>query len=237
MSIAALDAGLEGWMSRGDRRLRKGRLAVAVTVMYLLFSATYLSINAFSVGRAAHTLYLPGEERLPFLPIFEYLYLFSYFVGVLLVIGVRDYNRFRRVYRATGITLFVAYTTYLFYPVYLERPHLEVTSLHTWLLSLHYLDKPYNHFPSLHVALSWLAVFAAQVSRRTTAGLSLLAIGISVSTIFVKQHYIVDVIYGFALAWTAWRLTREPRSTLALDAAVLCRRSPVKSSDNARPSA
>ena len=80
--------------------------------------------------------------------------------------------------------------------------------MHTWLLSLEYLDKPYNHFPSLHVALSWLAVHASAVSRRSRVGLGVLAVGISVSTVFVKQHYIVDVLFGFALAWVAWRLRR-----------------------------
>ena len=70
------------------------------------------------------------------------------------------------------------------------------------------MDKPYNHFPSLHVAFSWLAVHASQVSRRTRVGLAVLAVGISVSTLFVKQHYIADVLYGFGLAWTAWWLAR-----------------------------
>ena len=93
--------------------------------------------------------------------------------------------------------------------MYFERPYLEVSSFHTWLLSLEYMDKPYNHFPSLHVAFSWLAVHASQVSGRSRVGLALLAVGISVATLFVKQHYIADVLYGFALAWIAWRWARR----------------------------
>lgn len=124
--------------------------------VYVLFAAIYLSINAFSVGRAAHTLFLPGEERIPFLPIFEYLYVLTYFVPVVIVVTVRDYPAFRRLMAAFALTLLAACATYLLFPVYFERPHLEVSSLHTWLLSLSYLDKPYNHFPSLHVALAGL---------------------------------------------------------------------------------
>lgn len=195
-------------MSDAEGRLIKSRFAVVIAVCYVLFTATYVSINVYSVGRDAHTLFLPGEERLPFLPIFEYLYVLTYFIAVLIVATVRDYATFRRLLLATGVTLLIAYTTYLEFPVYFERPHLEVTSLHTWLLSLEYMDKPYNHFPSLHVALSWLAVFASQVSSRSKVVFWLLAIGISISTLFVKQHYIADVLYGFALAWIAWRLTR-----------------------------
>ena len=209
MSLRALEARLERWMSDGEGRLIKSRFAVVLAVCYVLFTVTYVSINVFSVGRDAHTLFLPGEERLPFLPIFEYLYVLTYFIAVLLIITVRDYGSCRRLVHASGLTMLIAYTTYLVYPVYFERPHLEVTSLHTWLLSLEYMDKPYNHFPSLHVALSWLAVFGSQVSGRSRVVLSVLAVGISVSTLFVKQHYIADVVYGFAVAWVAWRASKS----------------------------
>jgi membrane-associated phospholipid phosphatase len=214
MSVASREARLERWMSDADGQLRKGRFAIVLAACYALFSATYLPINAFSVGRDAWTLFLPGEERLPFLPIFEYLYVLTYFIAALLIVTVRDYATFRRLARANGLALLAAYTTYLLFPVYFERPHLEVTSFHTWLLSLEYLDKPYNHFPSLHVTLSWLAVLGSQVSRRARISLYVLAAGISVSTLFVKQHYIVDVVYGFALAWIAWRLTRPRRNSM-----------------------
>jgi membrane-associated phospholipid phosphatase len=201
----------EQWLCDAEGRPRKSRLGASLAVFYVFFSATYLPINAFSVGKKAHILFLPGEERIPFLPIFEYLYVLTYFMPFLLVFTVRDYARFRHMSRAYLATLIVAYATYLAYPVWFERPHLVVNSLHTWLLSVEYLDKSYNHFPSLHVALSWLAVHASQVSGRTRVGLAAVAMGISVSTLFVKQHYIVDVLYGGALAWWAWRLTAPRR--------------------------
>ena len=207
MSIEVLDARLERWMSDAGGRLRKPRFAIVLAVCYALFTATYVAINAWSVGRDAHTLFLPGEERLPFLPIFEYLYVLTYLIGGLVIATVRDYATLRRLLHATGLTLLIAYTTYLLFPVYFERPPLEVTSLHTWLLSLEYMDKPYNHFPSLHVALSWLAVFASQVSGRSRIGLYVLATAISISTLFVKQHYIADVLYGFALAGASWKIS------------------------------
>jgi membrane-associated phospholipid phosphatase len=201
--LSSLDAALERWSSDGEGRLRKPRVAVVFAAFYVLFGATYLPINHFSVGRDASTLFLQGEGRLPFLPIFEYLYVLTYFIPALLIFTIRDYASLRRLLRAAALTLLVAYVTYLAFPVYFQRPPLEVSSLHTWLLSIEYLDKPYNHFPSLHVALTWLAVFASQVSSRSRIGLVVLAAGISVSTLFVKQHYIADVLAGFALAWFA----------------------------------
>jgi membrane-associated phospholipid phosphatase len=206
---ASLELRFRQWLCDAEGHLRKRRVAVILAGAYVLFAATYLPINAFSVGRAAHTLFLPGEERLPFLPLFEYLYVLTYFVPGLLIVTVRDYAVLLRLARAYALTLLSAYTTYLLFPVYFERPHLVVSSFATWLLSLEYLDKPYNHFPSLHAALSWLAFHASQLSRKSRFGLGILVTGISVSTVFVKQHYIVDVLYGFALAWVAWRLARS----------------------------
>ncbi len=208
--MAALDARLQRWLSDDEGSLRTGRFALVLTAIYVSFSATYISINLFSVGRRAYRLYLPGEARLPFLPIFEYLYVLTFLVPVLLIVTVRTYARFCRLMRALAIALSVAYSTFLLVPVYFERPPLTVTSLHTWLLSLQYLDKAYNDLPSLHVTLSWLAVHASQVSRGYRIALVLVATGISISTLFVKQHYVVDVVFGYALAWGAWTLASVP---------------------------
>ena len=62
--MASLDAGLGHWLADYEGRLRRDRFAVILAGSYVLFSATYLPINHFSVGRAAHTLFLPGEEWL-----------------------------------------------------------------------------------------------------------------------------------------------------------------------------
>jgi membrane-associated phospholipid phosphatase len=194
--------------------LRGGRFALVLTAAYVMFTITYVSINVFSVGRAASTLFLPGEERVPFLPVFGYFYVLSYFVGPLVFFSVRDYATLSRVLRATALALAVAYASYLVLPVYMERPRLEVTSPATWLLSLVYRDEPYNDFPSLHVTLAWLAVLASQVSRRWRIVLVIAAMGICISTIFVKQHYVVDVLYGSALAWAAWRVVTHSRPSV-----------------------
>src|SRR5688572_31434415 len=107
--MASPDASFEHWLSDGEGRLRKSRFAVTLAGWYAAFAVTYLPINEFSVGRAAHTLFLPGEDRLPFLPIFEYLYALTYFVPALLIVTVRDYAAFRRLAHAYGLTLLIAY--------------------------------------------------------------------------------------------------------------------------------
>ena len=75
----------------------------------------------------------------------------------------------------------------------------------TWLLAIEYLDPSYNHFPSLHVALGCLVFFALRDRLgRLRAPLATLLAGMCLSTLFVKQHYLLDVLYGSGLAWAAW---------------------------------
>lgn len=127
MSLSAFETRFQKLLCGCGSRLLRGRQALAILVAYLIFAATYLPINEFSVGRRAHIIYLPGEERLPYLPLFEYLYVLTYFLPLLFLRTIHDYPVFRRLYGAFFIVLLVAYTTYLLFPVYLERPHRRST--------------------------------------------------------------------------------------------------------------
>lgn len=197
-------AAVERWLDDGDGGPRRRRTARLAAGAYGLFVATWIPINAFSVGREAATLYLPGEEALPFIPEFEYLYALGYLLPVIAVFAVPTARGVVRLAAAFLVTLAVAYGTYLVYPVYLERPELVVDSLSTFLLSLEYRDPSYNHFPSLHVALVWLGWLAARRGLRWPGLYVSAAIGMTVATMFVKQHYFVDLVYGGALAALAW---------------------------------
>ena len=140
------------------------RLSVALGVLagYVVFAATYVPLNRWSVGRHAHVLYLPGEDQLPFLPAFEYLYGLTYALPWLLLLGVRELRECVRCTAAFLLILAVAYGTYAAFPVYLERPAFVPRTLAERLLALEYLDPSYNHFPSLHVALTWLVYLACR---------------------------------------------------------------------------
>jgi len=178
----------------------------AVALAYVVFCVTYLPINAFTEGRVTHTLFLPGERAIPLVPGFEFAYLLGYVLPLVVVWRRPDAARLMRLTRAFGVTLAGAYTTYLLYPVYLPRPELFGPSLATRLLALEYLDKPYNHFPSLHVALAILVALGCSDDRHMRWWLPAVVAIMAVSTIFVKQHYILDVLAAAVLAPLAWRL-------------------------------
>jgi membrane-associated phospholipid phosphatase len=201
----ALDR-LAAWAAPGGVLLRP-RLAAIMLLAYGLFALSYLSINLYSVGRPAHTLFLPGEARIPFVPAFELFYALGYALPVVAVCRLPDVGALRRLLFSMALTLLVAYGTYLLFPVYFERPRLVVDSPATFLLWLEYHDPSYNHSPSLHVAVAWLIYLAARKGARWPGALLAVVIGIAVSTVFVKQHYLVDIGYGMILSSVAWRVS------------------------------
>ncbi|HUQ28220.1 MAG TPA: phosphatase PAP2 family protein, partial [Usitatibacter sp.] len=65
-------------------------------------------------------------------------------------------------------------------------------------------DVRYNCLPSLHVAQCFLAAFACgQVHRGVGTVAIAWATLVALSTLFTKQHYVLDVVGGVALAFAA----------------------------------
>lgn len=85
------------------------------------------------------------------------------------------------------------------------------------LAALRALDPPFNSFPSLHVALAALAAWSmADAAPGTRAGWNLALALVAWSVCAVKQHYLLDVAGGLALALAvrAWVGARVARPSL-----------------------
>jgi membrane-associated phospholipid phosphatase len=73
------------------------------------------------------------------------------------------------------------------------------------------MDPPYNCLPSLHVAHSFVSALACLrvhwvVGIVATVGASL----VGLSTLFTKQHYVLDVLAGVLLAVVAYAIFLRP---------------------------
>ena len=66
-------------------------------------------------------------------------------------------------------------------------------------------DPPYNCFPSIHVAHAFVSALTCyRVHRELGIAATLGASLVAVSTLYAKQHYILDVIAGILLASAAY---------------------------------
>jgi membrane-associated phospholipid phosphatase len=89
------------------------------------------------------------------------------------------------------------------------------------------VDAATSCVPSLHVADSMLAAFLMRRERpKLFPWLMTWAVAIAVSTLTTKQHYLVDVLTGIALALVAaLTFQRLPRTRRAADRAPTSRSS------------
>jgi membrane-associated phospholipid phosphatase len=85
------------------------------------------------------------------------------------------------------------------------------------LRALYSSDPPYNCFPSIHVAHSFVSALTCyRVHRGLGVVATVCATLVALSTLFTKQHYIVDAIAGVLLALIAYGvfLRNDPREPI-----------------------
>lgn len=106
------------------------------------------------------------------------------------------------------VVWFVSYAFYFFAQSVVIRPHLIGNDPFTQMIITVYAnDNPYNDFPSLHTSLSTLMAFHwIKIDKRIGIPVAIWTALIVASTVFVKQHYIADVVIGIALSFAVSRV-------------------------------
>jgi membrane-associated phospholipid phosphatase len=186
---------------------RPYRVTVPMVLMMLLVPC-YIFIAERMPGRPAHAPALAWDRALPLRPAWALVYGCLYlFLIVLPVLVVREEELIRRTVLAYLVVWIAAYVCFLAWPTAAPRP-IEVGGggFAVWgLRFLYSADPPYNCFPSLHVAHSFVSALAVRRVNRGVGTAALAAASlVALSTLFTKQHYVVDVAAGVLLAGAAW---------------------------------
>lgn len=178
------------------------------TLAVLLIVAIYLIPEQIVVDDYWPTQ-LPVDDIIPFVPEFVVFYLLwfpcLFFVGLWLMI--QDGQGYRRYICYMLVAYMAAMVIYLCFPngqdlrPALDQPHGICEKI---LAMLYDFDTNTNVLPSLHVvgAIGFTsAALDTKTIRRTWVKciICVLAVLISVSTVFVKQHAVLDVLAGMLM--------------------------------------
>lgn len=176
----------------------------------------------FVICLGAFALYFPAEEKkaggksfklkldekIPLIPIFviPYVLFFPYVFGLLIGAFVAELPGFEKF--ATAL-IFVSLTTTLIYmilPSEVVKPYLKKTGELIKIVNfIRKVDNPENVFPSNHVAYSIVAsIYLTTIFPQFWLLVWLVFALISISTIFIKQHYIIDIPAGLVVGVLAW---------------------------------
>lgn len=195
------------------------RVVVPIGALMLLVPV-YLVIAALTDDRLLHMPELALDRLLPVQPVWAPVYASHLLLVFLPVMLLRQEELIRRTFLAYLLVWITGYVCFLAYPTIAARTdEVPGTGFFVWCLRGIYLaDPPRNCFPSLHVAHDFVSVAACwRVHRGVGLAAGLWATLIAASTLFTKQHYVVDVVGGIALAGVAWVvfLRNCPRETVA----------------------
>jgi membrane-associated phospholipid phosphatase len=162
------------------------------------------------------------DHSMPLAPGWILVYGSLYMCGFLLPLAVvRGQELFRQTMKSYLFVMAVSYLGFLLYPTVAPRQEpVAIEGFASWSLQVFYdIDQPYGCFPSLHVAYSIVGALACYRMHRglgRAAGAWAALIGIS--TVYTKQHFVIDAIVGAALGAVAYALflrgrPREPIAT------------------------
>jgi membrane-associated phospholipid phosphatase len=173
----------------------------------------YLAVNHLVGDGPFHHLTLPLDVAIPFVPAFVLAYMLVYVTPAMMGFFLTDRAELYRTCFAFGLNCIICFAIFLLWPV--EYPRivpLPDTIFGRLLAFVHVLDRPVNCFPSHHIATSFTTFFAiARQNRKWGAVFGVAAALVALSTVFVKQHYVVDIPAGIAVACLTYVVSFPPR--------------------------
>jgi membrane-associated phospholipid phosphatase len=189
------------------------RLIKNLLFFFLIFynGVVYTLINDYTSTRShLYTLTLPGEEAIPFSPLFVWAYILNYGFVILHYLIMDDLPYFKRSVWAFFTCTNIHFAVFLLFPVeYIFRPSIDpyASLSHLALHFYYWVDQPFNCFPSLHVSTTVLIAF---ILNRYRPALQWLVFGgaslVAIAVIIVKQHYILDAFIGIIIGYIIYRI-------------------------------
>ncbi len=183
--------GLSGWNRSFGGRLVTTGVLIGVTM------PVYMWINTIA---PRFDLSVPLDSAIPFLPWTIFIYL-SFYVLLLTAAALSSPDDYGRIQKSVLAANLLCYGGFILLPAHYPRPLPQeagaLEGIFTWLFSN---DAPGNTFPSIHAAASLCVGFGL---KRWPWRLWGAAVAVSILT--VKQHFILDLFGGAAVAASsAW---------------------------------
>jgi len=170
-----------------------------------LQSLIYFGIGSTHLTRSTELLRTHLDDAIPFIPATSWFYLPIYAaIFIIAIAGFRTRLYFNRALAGVFLILAIGLVGHSLVRAEYPRPvlappyHGVSEVFMAWVQAV---DPPGNVFPSLHVAhTSSLALILYAENKRLGRVVMVMAALLALSTLTTKQHFIADVISGFALA-------------------------------------
>ena len=199
-----------------------GRIIPRINFFALLFlplfdTIIYLLADEIVGDTPRGTLLLPLDAKIPLVEewILVYFGCYIFWFGGLFYMATRDKDRFFGFFARALVSLTVIFSCFIFLPLEIARP--EVTGDGFFAEAIRFLyriDLPYNLFPSLHCFFNWFVYIQIRGKKEYPLALRLFSclfsFAVFASTLFTRQHYILDVVAGVFVAEASVLVLKTP---------------------------
>jgi membrane-associated phospholipid phosphatase len=139
-----------------------------------------------------------------------YIYWFAYLPTILIYFAVSNSKVYYKLLCSIVMGMCCCFVVFYFFPTTVHRPTVLDRDVFSNLVKYIYKsDNPYDCFPSLHVLDAFLpSIFLFKYNKKLLVRIISVVsfLSITASTVFIKQHYILDVVSAIILGMAMYLL-------------------------------
>lgn len=174
-------------------------------------------IQMFTDPAKMHDMTTAFDAAWPFEPVWVCIYVatFAFWTYQNITVARESPEAANRLFAADFPAHLICFFFFVLYPTTNVRPEVTGTGFAAWLMRLIYwIDTPTNLFPSIHCFVAWLGtryIYECKSLRHRALSNILCTIGsllVFASTLFTRQHVLLDVVSGVAVAEIGWLVAR-----------------------------
>tara|TARA_B100001971_G_scaffold37960_1_gene32960 strand:- start:1157 stop:1771 length:615 start_codon:yes stop_codon:yes gene_type:complete len=171
----------------------------------LIYAVLYLIANKVQLITPTKVPMTYGDELFQFNPHWVLIY-FSSYISIPMAYLLLFYQNGRMFIRSFLSLTFLSFFVFMLFPTIVSRSDFQsvgMNPIYQFLFNiLHSADSPTNCIPSLHVSTAFLIFYLSfsYKNKLLIMGTLIYAILVSLSTLYVKQHLLLDVYTGFLAA-------------------------------------
>lgn len=209
--------GLNKWYDAYIERIIPKYAFFSLISCFVFNCIIYWSTQILCSGRYHYDFTTGFDRAVPFRPEWVIIYIGSFlFWGIgYAVISRKNTKEFWfRFVTADLISRVVCGAIFVILPTTNVRPELADSGFFNEAMKfIHFMDQPYNLFPSIHCLVSIMCYLGVMGNKKVSRVYRIFALGfailIFISTQLTKQHYIVDIAGGVAVAAVCFYITKR----------------------------
>lgn len=184
-----------------------GYAVVPIIGMLMVNAFTYFITPLWTNRLYHYSMVTKFDEMLPFVSVFVLPYILAYvqwIVGYLLIART-DKEYCLKIFRGEILAKILVCIIFIVLPTTMERAVVTDDGLCSMLVEIIYkMDSPVNLFPSIHCLESWICFRSSlnqkYFSVRYMTIMGVMTLFVILSTVFIKQHVIMDAIGAIIVA-------------------------------------